>query len=73
MDIHQCIVSLLAIGMAMENGQEQFLDHQVKSLITNAVVNQEQKVILVAMNQGICSISRGNGLGLVNLEEGILW
>ena len=59
MDIRQCIVSLLAIGMAMENGQEQFLDHQVKSLITNAVVNQEQKVILVAMNQGICSISRG--------------
>ena len=42
----------------MESGQEQFLDHQVKLLITNVVANREPKVILVVMNQGICSINR---------------
>jgi len=66
MDIHPCIVSLLVIGMAMESGQEQYSGHQVKLSITNAVVNREQKAILVAMNRGICSISWGNvqfGLG----------
>ena len=53
----------------MESGQEQYSGHQVKLSITNAVVNREQKAILVAMNQGICSISWGNvSLRWVNYE-----
>ena len=54
------VVDHQLIGMAMENGQEQYSGHQVKLSITNAVVNRDQKAILVAMNQGICSISWGN-------------
>ena len=71
MDILLCTVSLSVIGTDTESGPGQYLDHQVKSLTMNVVVNQEQKVISEAMNQGFCSktkVAFELSFGLVRFE-----